>query len=71
MIDAQAVVGKRHDDWIEVPAQYTHAEVPKPLRLRPGADEHSVRIDSVLMETEVGLVQLRQGLALIEEEHQR
>jgi hypothetical protein len=67
---SEAVVEKRHDDWVEVPAE-TESGAQLPIRLRPGANEEKVRISPTLMETEVSLVQLRQGLGLIEEEHQR
>jgi len=69
--DMEKRVEKRYDNWIEVPAELCATGASRPLKLRPGADDGRVRIDPTMLEAEVDLAQLRQGLDLIEQEHQR
>lgn len=60
-------VERRQDAWVEVPAE-TEAGIRIALKLRPGAQEGKIRITSVTTEVEADLVQLRQGISLIEGE---
>jgi hypothetical protein len=67
----EAAVERRRDDWVSVPAEGELGGSER-LELRPGADSGKVRIrSSTPLEIEVDIVQVRQGLGLIEKEHQR
>jgi len=70
MLEPEAGVQRRTDDWIEVPGK-TSTGLPWPLKLRPGPVEGTVVIDPTASGIEVDITKLRQGLRFVEEEHSR
>lgn len=58
------------DRCVRIPAE-TDGGVSLPLELRPGANAERVSVKAVgTLAVETDLVKLRQGLRMIEEEHQ-
>jgi hypothetical protein len=68
-LTSSAGVRAQEDKWIVVPAN--NADKPV-LELRPGIDDDTVSVRHVgLQKEDVSIRDLRRGLKLIEEEHQR
>lgn len=72
MAEVKAIVQRRKDEWVEVPAWLIGTDARAPIRLRPGTGDTHVTLE-VLNSGEilVSLIDLRCGLREIEEEHQR
>jgi len=65
------VVERRSESWVAVPGESLSGS-RSDLELRPGADEGKVRVKaSALLDSEVEIDKLREGLDEIEREHQR